>query len=428
MAGKLLTQKAAENAKPKEKAYKLSSGRGFYLYITPNGGKLWRYDYTINGKRKTASFGVFPDVGIKDAEEMKIAFAKKVKTGIDPIEEKRQEKQAAIAKSAENTRTFEVVAREWFEKNSKEMSPTYYKQTLQRLENQIFPYIGKRPIATMETQDFMTPIRVKEENENYDMAHRLAQLTKRVCKYAKVSGYIKSNEVEYITEIMVPQPPKKHMAAITDPTQAGILLNVIDGYKGDISTKFALKIMPYVFVRSGELRAAKWPEFNFECNQWLIPAERMKMRRPHLVPLSRQVIELLKKLKQLTPESEYLFPSFSKARFITSEGLLTALRRLGYEKDVMCIHGFRAMASTLLNEQNKYRGDVIEAQLAHAEKNAVREAYNHATYLEERKSMMQGWADYLDVLKASTKTTISPFTSDAILQCKQSQNDLSTAI
>lgn len=306
MATGLLTQKAAENAKPRDKAYKLSSGRGFYLYITPQGGKLWRYDYTINGKRKTASFGEFPAVGIKEAEEIKIAFAKKVKAGIDPIDEKRQEKKERIAKSAEKNRTFEIVAREWFEKNSKKMSPTYHKQTLERLENQIFPYIGNRPIASMETQDFMAPIRVKEENKKYDMAHRLAQLLKRICKYAKVSGYIKSNEVEYINEIMVPQPPKKHMATITDPRQVGILLNVIDEYSGDISTKYALKILPYVFVRSGELRAARWSEFSFECNQWLIPEERMKMRKPHLVPLSRQVIELLMQLKELTPESELL--------------------------------------------------------------------------------------------------------------------------
>lgn len=428
MATGLLTQKAAENAKPKDKAYKLSSGRGFYLYITPHGGKLWRYDYTINGKRKTASFGEFPIIGIKEAEEMKIAFAKKVKAGIDPIDEKRQEKKERIAKSAEQSRIFEIVAREWFEKNSKEMSPTYYKQTLERLENQIFPYIGNRPIATMETQDFMTPIRVKEENKKYDMAHRLAQLIKRICKYAKVSGYIKSNEVEYINEIMVPQPPKKHMATITDPRQVGILLNVIDEYSGDISIKYALKILPYVFVRSGELRAARWTEFNFEYAQWLIPAERMKMRKPHLVPLAHQVIELLVKLKELTPENDLLFPSFAKNRFITSEGLLTALRRMGYKKDVICVHGFRAMASTLLNEQNKYRGDVIEAQLAHSERNAVREAYNHAEYLPERIRMMQEWADYLDALKASTKTTISPFTVASSLRGDPEHNELSEVI
>lgn len=428
MAEKLLTQKAAENAKPKDKPYKLSSGRGFYLYITPSGGKLWRYDYTINGKRKTASLGAFPYVKISDAEELKIAFAKKVKAGIDPIEEKQLEKQAKQIKSAEDTRTFEIVAREWFEKNSMEMSPTYHRQTLQRLENQIFPYIGNLPIARMETKDFMPPIRVKEENKNYDMAHRLAQLLKRICRYARVSGYIKSNEVEYINEIMVPQPPKKHMATITDPQQVGILLNVIEGYNGDVSTKFALNILPYVFVRSGELRAAKWSEFNFECNQWLIPAERMKMRRPHLVPLSKQVVELLMKLKELSPKSEFLFPSFSKNRFITSEGLLTALRRLGYEKEVMCIHGFRAMASTLLNEQNKYRGDVIEAQLAHAEKNAVREAYNHANYLDERKIMMQEWADFLDALKASTKNILSHFAPQASFNTGISSEKLNEAI
>ncbi len=400
MSDKVFTHKTAENARPGDKPYKLSTGRGFYLLVMPTGGKLWRYDYRLNGKRKTAALGSFPDVSLKEATEKVAEYRRLIHAGIDPVAEKRRVKESEEQQAAEQARTFEAVAREWFEKRASGKAERYRKQILARLENQLFPALGDRPFSELEAQDFLDALRPVEERGAVDMAHRLGQLLNQIGKYARVAGYVRHNEAADIREALKAREERKHRAAITDPHEIGHLLRAIDAYPGDLSIQYALKILPYVFVRSGELRCAEWEEVDFDKAMWIIPACRMKMRTPHIVPLARQVMKLFEELRQWTGDGRLVFPSpFSASQPVTDVGLLNGLRRLGYGRDEMCIHGFRGMASTLLNEQG-YRPDVIEAQLAHGERNAVRAAYNHAQYLPERTAMMQEWADYLDELRA----------------------------
>lgn len=400
MSDKAFTHKTAENAKPGDKPYKLSTGRGFYLLVMPTGGKLWRYDYRFDGKRKTAALGSFPDVSLKEAAEKQASCRKLIEQGIDPVAEKNRVKVHEKQQAAERARTFETVAREWFEKRAAGKAERYRKQIFSRLENQLFPALGDRPFSELEAQDFLDALRPVEERGAVDMAHRLAQLINQIGKYAKVAGYVRHNEAADIREALKSRGERKHRAAITDPHEIGNLLRAIETYPGDISIRYALKILPHVFVRSGELRGARWEEIDTGKAEWIIPASRMKMRTPHIVPLAWQVVKLFEELREWTGNGRLVFPSpFSASQPVTDVGLLNGLRRMGYGREEMCIHGFRGMASTLLNEQG-YRPDVIEAQLAHGERNAVRAAYNHAQYLPERKAMMQAWADYLDELRA----------------------------
>lgn len=382
------------------KAQKHADGGGLYLYLSPIGGKLWRMDYRFHGKRKTMSLGVYPAVSLKDArnrrEEAKALLAK----GIDPGEQKKEAKAAVLAIAREQAATFETVAREWYAKKTGHLTPDYQKQIISRLENMLFPYIGEKPFSTLEPADILAAVHPAEARGAIETAHRLVQLAGQVCRYARLVGYAKYDISSGLTEAL-PPVKTKHLATITEPGRIGQLLRAIDDYQGDISIAYAMRLLPYVFVRSVELRGAKWEEFNLETAEWIIPPGRMKMRKPHVVPLARQVVALLERQREYSGNGALVFPSpFSATRCISDMGLLNALRRMGYVKGEMTIHGFRSMASTLLNEQG-YRADVIEAQLAHGEKNAIRAAYNHAEYTEERRSLMQAWADYLDSLRAS---------------------------
>ncbi len=395
-----LTDTSIRNAKTSATVQKLSDGGGLYLHISPAGGKLWRMAYRFGGKQKTLSFGAYPAVGLKDArarrEEAKTLLAE----GVDPGEQKKEAKAAAAAIQLEQAATFEAVAREWFAKKKAAWTPGHQKKILSRLENQLFPHIGDRPFSSLEPAHILAAIRHAEDRGAIETAHRLAQLAGQVSRYARLVGYTKYDVGAGLAEAL-PPVQTEHYAAITDPKEIGHLLRAINGYPGDVSTIYALRLMPYVFVRSGELRGARWQEFNLEAAEWVVPAGRMKMKRPHVVPLARQVVNLLTTLREYSGGGELVFPSpFSATRCISDMGLLNALRRLGYDKGQMTIHGFRSMASTLLNEQG-YRADVIEAQLAHGEQDAIREAYNRASYLPERRRMMQEWADYLDGLRAT---------------------------
>jgi integrase len=277
-------------------------------------------------------------------------------------------------------------------------SEGHRKKILSRLENQLFPTLGGKPFASIEPGDILAAVNKAEERGAIETAHRLTQLAGQVCRYARLCGYVKYDVAAGLVEALQPVQTKHH-AALTDPKEIGHLLQAIGSYHGDISITYALRIMPYVFVRSGEIRGAEWQEIDLDAAEWVIPAGRMKMKRPHVVPLARQVKKLLKALHEHSGERDLVFPSpFSATRCISDVGLLNALRRMGYSKDEMTVHGFRSMASTLLNEQG-YRPDVIEAQLAHGDQDAIRSAYNRASYLNERRRMMQAWADYLDGLR-----------------------------
>ena len=395
-----LTDTAIRAAKPKEKRYKLTDGEGLYVEVAPSGGKWWRIKYRFGGKEKRLSLGVYPAVGLKEARSRTAEIKDMLLRGLDPGEERKAAKAEAVAVETAKGQTFEAVAREWFEKKRVAWTPGHQKKILSRLENQLFPHLGKEPLAELEAVDYLAAIQKAEARGAIETAHRLAQLCGQVTRYARISGIVKHDAAAGLTEALAPVQTC-HYAAITDPAVIGRLLRDIDAYQGEPTICHALRILPYVFVRSGELRAATWEEIDLDAATWVIPAGRMKMRRPHVVPLASQVVKLFRSMREFSGPTGLVFPStFSATRCISDMGLLNALRRMGYGKETMTIHGFRGMASTLLNEQG-YRPDVIEAQLAHGEKNAVRAAYNHAEYLPERRCMMQEWADYLDNLRNS---------------------------
>lgn len=397
-----LSDTSIRNVRPGSKVQKRSDGGGLYLHVAPGGGKLWRMAYRFEGKQKTLSFGAYPAVSLKDARSKRDEAKEMLAQGIDPGKQKKEAKALAAAVVREQESTFELVAREWYARKTSHLTPDYQKQIISRLENMIFPYIGNKPFATLEPADILAAVRPKEESGAIETAHRLVQLTGQVCRYARLVGYAKYDVSAGLTEAL-PPVKTKHLATITEPEKIGELLRSIDDYQGDISISYAMRVLPYVFVRSVEIRGARWAEVDFNNAEWVISAGRMKMRKPHVVPLASQVVKLLETMREYSGHTEFIFPSpQSASKYISDMGLLNALRRMGYAKGEMTIHGFRAMASTLLNEQG-YRADVIEAQLAHGERNAIRAAYNHASYMEERRQMMQAWADYLNELRESGK-------------------------
>lgn len=394
-----LTDTKLRALKPSGKVQKLSDGGGLYIHVSPAGGKLWRLFYRFDGKQKTLALGKYPEVSLADARRMRDEARALIAQGVDPSTYKRQAKAAAAAEAADMANTFEAVARDWFSKKRTAWTEGHQKKILSRLENQLFPYIGGRPISGLETADYMAAVQKAEERGAIETAHRLAQLCGQVTRFARIAGIVKHDAAAGLVEALA-HVQTTHYAAITSPTELGYLLRAIDAYQGEPAIYHALRILPYIFVRSGELRGMQWEEVNLDAGEWVIPAGRMKMRRPHVVPLARQVVKLLRSMRDHSGACALVFPSAtSSTRCISDMGLLNALRRMGYGKEQMTVHGFRTTASTLLNEQG-YNRDWIEAQLAHAEKNAIRDAYNRAEYLPERRKMMQEWADYLDGLRA----------------------------
>lgn len=393
-----LTDTLLRSLKATGQVQKKADGGGLYIHVSPSGGKLWRMAYTFGGKQKTLSFGAYPAVSLKDARQRREEAKEQLAKGIDPGEQKKEAKAIITAAAREESATFEVVAREWYAKKTTALSLAHQKKVLSRLENQLFPRLGKIPLIKLESTDILAAVRFAEERGFIETAHRLVQLAGQVCRYARLCGYVKYDVASGLVEAL-PPIQRGHYAAITDPAEIGHLLRAIDAYPGDIGITYALRILPYVFVRSKEIRAAEWSEFNLAAAEWIIPAARMKMKRPHVVPLAAQVVKLLEDVGRFTRGGRYVFPgSFSASKCISDVGLLNALRRMGYDKSTMTIHGFRSMASTLLNERG-YRPDVIEAQLAHGDQDAIRSAYNRASYLDERRRMMTEGADYLDSLR-----------------------------
>ena len=395
-----LSDTAIRNVKAQTKSFKLFDGGGLFLMVTPAGGRWWRLKYRFAGKEKLLSLGVYPDVGLKEARHRRDAARKMLADGIDPSQHRKASEAAALAKQRELQNTFESIAREWFTSYSPALSPKHACKLLRYLETILFPAFGKKSIASLEPSTFMDAIRPTESKGHITTAHKLMQLCGQVMQYAHITGKISFNPAAGLGRALQPLR-HKNLAAITDPVAIGRLLKDINEYQGHPSISGYLRILPYVFTRPSELRLARWEEFNIQESIWWIPAERMKMRRPHFVPLSRQVLSKLVELKQFSGTCGYLFPGVKrKNSTISDAGPLAALRDMGYEKGQMTLHGFRAMASTRLNEMG-YRADVIEAQLAHKEPDAVRLAYNRAEYMEERRHLVQAWADYLDTLRAA---------------------------
>jgi integrase len=400
-----LTDVAIRSAKPQPKPFKLFDSGGLHLLITPKGGKWWRLKYRFAGKEKALSFGVYPDVTLKSAREKRDAARQKLAAGIDPGEARKAEKVAQAG-----AESFEAIAREWYAKFSPGWEASHGDRILRRLENDIFPWLGKRPIGEIKAPEMLAVLHRIESRGALGTAHRALQNCGQVFRYAVATGRAERDPTRDLKGAL-PPPKEKHHASIIDPKRIAELLRAIDTYEGYFVTKCALRLAPLVFVRPGELRRAEWPEVDLEKAEWRIPAKRMKMRELHIVPLARQAVDILRELEPLTnrvfpsrPNApRYLFPSVrTHERPMSENAILAALRRMGYTKEEMTGHGFRSMASTLLHEQG-WNHQAIERQLAHAERNAVSAAYNFAEHLAERRKMMQAWADYLDGLKAGAE-------------------------
>jgi integrase len=395
-----LSDVQVRNAKPKEKGYKLSDGQGLYLLVNATGGKLWRLDYTFAGKRKTLAFGNYPSISLADARQRRDEARKLLANGVDPGAVKKALKEARVA---ENENSFETIAREWHSKFSGTWSACHAETTIGRLELDVFPVMGARTIAKIKAPELLAMLRRIESRGALETAHRVRTICGQIFRYAVATGRAERDPAADLKGALPPYK-KSHLAAITDPKEVAPLLRAIDDYKGSFVVKCALQLAPLVFVRPGELRQAEWAEIDLEAAEWNIPAERMKMKVAHLVPLSERAVEILRELHALTGNSRYVFPSGrSFARPMSNNAINAALRRMGFDKDEMTGHGFRAMARTILDEVLQIRPDFIEHQLAHAVKDPNGRAYNRTAHLAERRKMMQLWADYLDGLKSGAK-------------------------
>jgi integrase len=397
----MLSKLLIDKTKPQAKSVRLSDGRGMYLEISPAGGKWWRFKYRFAGKERRISLGVYPDVPLAAAREKREEARRQVAAGIDPGEQRKAAKVALI-ESTENT--FEAIAREWFGLFSTKWVKGHADKIIRRLGLNVFPWLGSRPIRAITAPELLAVLRRVESRGANETAHRALQVCGRVFRYAIATGRAERDPSRDLSGALAPIQ-ERHFASITEPLAVGELLRAIDAYKGAFVTRCALRLAPLVFVRPGELRQAQWAEFDFDKSEWRIPATRMKARVQHIVPLSTQAVAILRELQPLTGRFPFAFPSVrSRYRAMSENAVTGALRRMGYTGQDMTGHGFRSMASTLLNEQGWNR-DAIERQLAHGERDAVRAAYNYAEHLPERRRMMQAWADYLQKLKDGSGDT-----------------------
>jgi integrase len=398
-----LTDMKVQKAKPQDKPTALFDGAGLYLLVTPTGGKLWRFKYRFDKKEKKIAFGSYPEISLQDARRRRDDARKLLSNDVDPGAVRKAQRQAKV----EDTETLEVIAREWHEKFKTKWTEGHAQKILRQLELNVFPWIGARPIRGIKAPELLAVLRRTESRGVLEGAHRLRGLCSQVFRYALATGRCERNPAQDLIGSL-PPAKEKHLAAITDPQRVRELLCAIDGYSGSYVVKLAMQLSPLVFTRPGELRHMEWSEVDFDNALWSIPAEKMKMREPHLVPLSRQALKILEEVKRLTGTSKYAFPSGRTLnRPMSNNAVLAALRRMGYTKEEMTPHGFRAMARTILDEILQFRPDFIEAQLAHRVLDPLGRSYNRTTHLNERRKMMQTWADYLDGLKAGA--VVLPF-------------------
>lgn len=386
----MLTDMTAKNAKAQTKLYRLFDGQGLYLEINPNGGKYWRLKYRFAGKEKRLALGVYPEVSLGKAREKQDQARKLLANGIDPSQAK---KEARLEQTANVENSFETVAREWHSNQRLSWTERHSDYVLRRLETDIFPALGTRPINEIVAPELLSALRKIELRGAIDITHRAKQTCGQIFRYAVAIGKCDRNIASDLTGALKTRKKTNH--ACLEAKEIPEFLAKLELYEGDLQTKLALKLTLLTFVRTGEMRGAKWDEFDLSKKEWRIPAERMKMRNQHIVPLSDQAIEIITELKTSNGHREHLFPNRNMPlTFISENTLLYAIYRMGYHSRTT-VHGFRATASTILNEHG-FRADVIERQLAHAERNNVRASYNHAQYLPERREMMQWWANYLD--------------------------------
>lgn len=401
-----LTAVTIKNAKGRAKPYKLTDSDGLYLLVSPTGARYWRMNYRHLGKQKTLSFGVWPDTGLAEAREQRDAARKVLARGDDPGERIKLDRIAATV-AASNS--FKAVADEWLLKVEREGRSAVTMKKLRWLLDFINTSIGKRPIASISAQELLVMLRKMEGKGRYETAKRLRSTCGQIFRYAIATARAERDVAADLRGALIaPQPV--HRAAITSAKEAGGLLRAIEAFEGHVNTKAALRLLPHVFVRPGELRHAEWADFDFDKALWTIPKHKTKMRRDHTIPLSRQALEILKTIEHDADYSRYLFPSLRSVDRPMSENTINAaLRRMGFAQDEMTGHGFRAMAATLLNEMGMWHADAIERQLAHCDNNAVRRAYTRGEYWDERVRMMQHWSDHLDFLRDGAKVIKGEF-------------------
>ncbi|MDR3404768.1 MAG: integrase arm-type DNA-binding domain-containing protein [Chthoniobacter sp.] len=391
-----LTDVAIRRAAPRSRPYKLFDSNGLFILVNPSGGKWWRLKYRFAGKEKLISLGTYPEVALADARKRRDAERKKLADKIDPAIMRKAAKASWMENQANS---FEVVAREWIERKSACWAESNTRKTTRRLEVDVFPWLGRKPISEITPPELLAALRRTEARGSVDTAHRVLQTFGQIFRFAIAAGRADRNPAADLRDALK-TAKGSHFAALTEPPAVGALLRALHDYRGSVVIRCALRLAPLVFLRPGELRKAEWAEIDFEKAQWNIPADRMKMKQPHIVPLSRQALETLKELQPLTGRGKYLFPSpRSTGRPMSDNAVLSALRRMGIGKDEMSGHGFRAMARTMLDEVLHVRPDYIEHQLAHAVRDPNGRAYNRTAHLDERRKMMERWADYLDRLR-----------------------------
>ncbi|MGL1834414.1 tyrosine-type recombinase/integrase [Rhodocyclaceae bacterium SMB388] len=402
-----LTDTQIKAIKPSAKARKYADEKGLYLEVAPSGGKWWRLKYRIGGKEKRLSLGVYPDVSLKAARARRDEARELIATGSDPSAAR---KEAEAVRIAETEHTFEAVAREWFDKErvASSWAPGHADKIIRRLEADVFPWLGKKPIANVKPMDVLTCCQRIADRGAHDTAYRAKQNIGQVMRYAVATGRTDRDPTADLRGVMK-KPRAAHFASITDTAEVGALLRAIDGFKGTLVVRSALRLAPLVFVRPGELRKAEWSEIDFERAEWRIPAERMKRRREHIVPLAPQSVAILKDLHPLTGHRQHVFAGRDPKKPMSEAAINAALRRMGYDtKTEITGHGFRAMARTILHEELGFDRDVIEHQLAHRVPDVLGEAYNRTKFLKDRRTMMQAWAAHLDRLKAGAEVIQLP--------------------
>jgi integrase len=399
----MLTEAACKNAKPKDKPYRLSDEKGLYMEIMSNGSKYFRLKYRFGGKEKRLAIGVYPETTLKDARSKRDEARKLLITGIDPGEHRKAMKQARVA----DAETLEFVAREWFAKFKPTWADSHADKIITRLEKDIFPWLGDRPISAITAPELLKTLRRIESRGALDTAHRAHQNCGQIFRYAVATGRAERDPSGDLKGAL-PPCKRENFAALTEPTDVAELLRAIDGFKGTFVVQCALRLAPLFFVRPGELRQAEWKDFDLESGEWRYTVTKTKTE--HLVPLALQAVEILKELYPLTGNGKHVFPGRDPKKAMSEAAVNAALRRMGYDtKTQITGHGFRAMARTILHQDKalSFAPEVIEHQLAHRVPDALGTAYNRTKFIEERRKMMQAWADYLDALKAGAN--VIPF-------------------
>lgn len=394
-----LTDTAIRNAKPTDKPVRLFDGGGLYLEIAPSGGKWWRLKYRFGGKEKRYSLGVYPEVTLATARKKRDEAREKLAAGIDPGEAKKAEKRASLLAAAHS---FEVVARGWMDERKTTVEPAQHAKTLARMENDVFPWLGKRPIAEIDAPEILVVLKRVDGRGARFTAHRIRSEISRVFRYGIKEGHCKADPARDLVDA-IPPAQTTHFASITEPEKVGEMLRAFDGFTGTFPVLCALKLAPMLFVRPGELRKAEWAQFDLDKGEWRYFVNKTKT--DHLVPLAAQAVTILRELHALTGEGVYVFPGArDRNRPMSEAAINAALRRLGYDtRTEITGHGFRAMARTILHEELEEKPEVIEHQLAHTVPDSLGRAYNRTKFIKARRSMMQQWADYLDKLKAGAE-------------------------